>query len=161
MDMFQQFIQHQAEINRALIQQLQTPSKPQPAAAFSTPPPQFYGKVGENVRSWLFQVNTLFCSKGTPENARIYQVAGCLKDAAFQWYHNRCTTLGQFQDWRNFEEEIVRAFEPVNNQHLLDVNLNPYDRSEAYRNMYTNSETLLDRLQTWENSTKFPTSLTV
>lgn len=129
--MFQQFLQQQAQMNQALTNSFTNPPTITTAPAgnqsgINLQLPSFHGRAGENVTSWLFQIDEVFQARNISDASRLHYVVGSLKEAALQWYQNRVqsdTNRTPFADWNAFSEAILKAFQPPNYQRVLRLQL--------------------------------------
>src|SRR3954454_19812234 len=84
-NLFQQFLVSQDNINTRLAANAQDGrGKTLPVNL-----PDFHGRAGENVISWLFQVREIFQAREINDGQAIHYVAGSLREAALHWYQNQ------------------------------------------------------------------------
>ena len=137
--------------------------------------PLFHGRKGENVDTWIFQVEEAFKARRTPTKYWINYAANLLGDAALQWYFNRIRASEQglkskIEDWDTLTSELHHSFEPPNNQQILRrelmkirQNSSVQDYVYQFRNLLGQIDLMseLDQIQYFINGLKEKTKMEV
>ncbi|KAL1922718.1 uncharacterized protein VTP21DRAFT_9094 [Calcarisporiella thermophila] len=85
----------------------------------SIPLPLFHGRDGENARSWVRQVDTIFEAMGIPDQRRVATAASYLRDTAQQWYQSNKLMKDTPKEWQAFGNKLIAAFERADYQMSL------------------------------------------
>ena len=90
--------------------------------------PTYRGKPGENVMTWMLQVQNLFLAQGIEDDQqKIHYAATGFEDAALHWYLNKAKAAGEdqpaFEDWGEFATALRTGFQPPNYQQYLRLQL--------------------------------------
>ena len=114
-DMLRQFLEQQNQMVGSLLQHFAQSNN---AGVNNVPLPLFFGKKGESVRTWLFQLEHTVHARRCSDEIKLHLVATCLKDAALQWFVN-FSANNTLLSWQMFVDNVILAFEPPHYQQIL------------------------------------------
>ena len=84
--------------------------------------PTFSGKPSENVRNWIFMMESRFEGEHIQSNEQIDIAMGYLRDLALETYRNMCSN-GVKPSWQDLKKRFLKFFEPYNTRLKLRADL--------------------------------------
>ncbi|CAF1347029.1 unnamed protein product [Didymodactylos carnosus] len=119
--------------------------------SFNNPPPLYDGKGGDNVVSWLFQVEELYRVKKLVGDDQLCYASTFLRDAALQWYHSERKEIDDcikqpILNFLEFKQRIRLAFEPPHHQQLLRQQLKMLKQTTAAQQYIYEFRNILGRI---------------
>ena len=87
-------------------------------------PNAFNGTVKERVDIWCFEMDQYFKATGLPDSRKVAFASSFLHQAAATWWRAHCimaatsTGVNQITTWKEFTEQIVAQFKPINSSKL-------------------------------------------
>ncbi|CAG8538006.1 16345_t:CDS:2 [Dentiscutata heterogama] len=125
--------------------------------------PVFSRKDGENVLTWLLQVDLLFKAKKVEDEERLQYIITGLKDVGLQWYLNlvQADESNQpFAGWNLFSTSIKAAFQLPHHQQLLRCQLRELKQTSWSKRLKgaTKAEINYLALETLDKAVKLATS---
>ena len=107
----------------------------------------------ENIRDWLFTIESCFASANIPAEKKLYSVAPYLRNGPFQVYKKYMTNHDNHhhRSWEDFKRTLLQVCEPSNLQSKLKLQLcgiKQTDSFERYVNKFRSIANQIEDLNT-------------
>jgi len=114
--------------------------------------PIFHGKTNESVTAWLIQVETMLSIQGiTTEATKIQYATLGFRDAALSWWLQKKISAGTgaepYNAWALFITGIKAAFQPVNFQQYLRIQLRKLKQTGSVQDYTTRFLNLMGQIE--------------